>query len=913
VSDKVRAKILLFLKSIQSWTSKTRSIRSFVRNSRQNLLSFLWLGFLAFLVAIVVVPLTAQYPQSSIAQVPSHSVSNLIEKGRILYEAGRFSEAAALWQQSAQNYDIKNDRLNQSLSLSYLSLAYQELGLLPEAENAIASSLNLINNSSINHSSSAIVLAQALNIQGRLQLAAGQTEAALDTWKKAEASYTKAGDETGILGSQINQAQALQTLGLYRRAKATLEQANQKLQAQPNSILKATGLRSLGVALQAVGDLRESQKILEQSLLISQQLQTANPEAAAMEKRELSATFLSLGNTARALQDAKSALTYYRQAAQLSSCTTTQNNCQNNHTSIQALLNELSLSIETENLADINSLLPQIQNQITNLPPSRATVYALVNYAQSLIVMETPKERASGDNSAVKSVPIPVTKQAAQVLASAIQQATTLQDLKAESYALGELGKLYEQSTQWEDARKLTQQALIIAQGISADNIAARWQWQLGRIHKQQRNLPMAIAAYSEAVKTLQSLRTDLVTINQDVQFSFRESVEPVYRELVELLLDTNPSQENLKEARKLIEALQLAELDNFFREACLDVKPQQIDEVDPQAAVFYPIILSERLAVILSLPKQPLRYYETKLPKNNLETTLDEMLQSLNPAFSSQERLRLSEQVYTWLIQPSEADLVKYNIKTLVFVLDGILRNLPMAALYDGKQYLIEKYSVAITPGLQLLEARGLGQRKIKALTGGLTDARQGFSALPAVKSEINQISLEIPSQVLLNQDFSEVNLQKQIRENSFPVIHLATHGQFSSNPEETFILTWNEKINVRDFEKLLSSSNGQNDSRRVELLVLSACQTAAGDSRAALGLAGVAVRSGASSTLATLWSVRDDSTATLMAEFYRELAQPNITKAEALRLGQLALLKQSRYEHPFYWAPFVLVGNWL
>ncbi|OCQ91743.1 hypothetical protein BCD67_09245 [Oscillatoriales cyanobacterium USR001] len=873
----------------------------FFRNCTHNFQSFCCLGLLSLLLVTIVVPATAQQPPNSVDRFPSISTTNLIEKGRIFYEAGKFSEAVKLWQNAAQDYAAKSDLLNQSLSLSYISLAYQELGLLPEAETAIVSSLNLINNSSLNTSAAALVMAHTLNIQGRLQLVKGQTESALDTWKKAEITYTKAGSETGILTTQINQAQALQTLGLYRRAKSTLEQANQKLQSQPNSLLKATGLRSLGVALQAIGELRESQKILEQSLTVTQQLQTQNSGTVTIEKQELSATLLSLGNTARALQDLKTALAYYQKVTQVSTCSNNQNNCNTNYTQIQALLNQLSLSIESQELANISTLLPEIETQISQLQPSRNTIYALVNYAQSLTKIEAKKDKYTTKNSA------------AEILATAIQQAKELQDLKAESYSLGELGKLYEKSAQWEEAQKLTRQALMLAQGINADNIAARWQWQLGRIYKQQGDMPRAIIAYSESVKTLQSLRSDLVTINPDVQFSYRQSVEPVYRELVELLLDSNPSQANLKEARRLIEALQLAELDNFFREACLDVKPQQIDEIDPQAAVVYPIILAERLAVILSLPKQPLSYYETKLPQSNLETKLDEMLQSLNPAFSNQKRLRISQEVYNWLIKPAEKELARNQIKTLVFVLDGTLRNLPMAALYDGKQYLVEKYSIAITPGLQLLETRSLSRRKIKALTAGLTDSRQGFSALPGVKSEIDKIGLEIPSQVLLNQDFSEVNLQNQINKTSFPVIHLATHGQFSSNPEETFILTWNEKINVRDFEKLLRGSKGKDDVNKVDLLVLSACQTAAGDSRAALGLAGVAVRSGASSTLATLWSVRDESTAKLMAEFYRELAQPNVSKAEALRLSQLALLKQPRYEHPFYWAPFILVGNWL
>lgn len=98
----------------------------------------------------------------------------------------------------------------------------------------------------------------------------------------------------------------------------------------------------------------------------------------------------------------------------------------------------------------------------------------------------------------------------------------------------------------------------------------------------------------------------------------------------------------------------------------------------------------------------------------------------------------------------------------------------------------------------------------------------------------------------------------------------------------------------------------------RPIEILILSACQTAAGDKRAALGLAGVAVRSGARSTIATLWSVQDNSTAELITHFYAALKQPGITRAEALRQAQLSLLRSLDYQHPYYWAPFVLVGNW-
>ncbi|HBE17673.1 MAG TPA: hypothetical protein DDW51_08680, partial [Cyanobacteria bacterium UBA11367] len=388
--------------------------------------------------------------------------------------------------------------------------------------------------------------------------------------------------------------------------------------------------------------------------------------------------------------------------------------------------------------------------------------------------------------------------------------------------------------------------------------------------------------------------------------------VEPVYREFVSLLLASNPSQENLEQARKAIESLQLAELDNFFREACLEGKSKSIDEVDPTAAVIYPIILPERLAVILSLPGKPLAYYKTELPQTKIEEILNDMLQSMNPAFSNKQRLRISQQVYDWLIKPAESQLIQSEIKTLVFVLDGGLRSLPMAALYDGEKYLVEKYSVAISQGLQLLEARSLNEKRIKVLTGGITEARQGFSALPGVEVELKQIGTEVNANLLLNQDFTKKTLEDRIKSVPFPVIHLATHGQFSSKAEDTFLLTWNDRINVKDLDRLLRSTE-RSDREPIELLVLSACQTATGDRRATLGLAGVAVRSGARSTLATLWSVRDASTAELMTEFYRELTQTEVSKAEALRQAQLILLKQSKYQHPFFWAPFVLVGNWL
>ncbi len=839
----------------------------------------IWLGIITFLLIITVFPVAAKNLPSIEPQV--QTTGNLLEQGVTLDENGQFAEAIKIWQQAEQNYQQQGDYLNQALSLSYLSLAYQELGQWVQAQKAIASSLDLLKKTSHLDTQGIAILARVLNSQGNFELAIGHGEEALNIWQEAEQNYQKAGDKLGVLGSQINQAQALQNLGLYRRARTRLETINQQLQTQPDSELKVIGLQSLGVALQVVGDLKQSEKILNQSLSIS-------------SKKNQSAILFSLGNTARGLQKIEVAKQLYEQAAQTANTAIGK---------LEAQLNLFSLLIETKLEVESENLLPKIIAGLEEISPSRAGIYGRVNLAESLIKLQTYHQNLTNSNFA---------PQIAKILATGIEQAKTLHDQRAEAYAIGELGHLYEQNQQWLDAEKLTEKALGIAQEINAYDITARWQWQLGRIFKQTGNIPAAIAAYTEAVKNLQSLRSDLVAINPDVQFSFRESVEPVYRQLVELLLQSNPSQANLKQARAVIERLQLAELDNFFREACLAAKPEQIDKFDPHGAIIYPIILPDRLEVIASLYGQPLKNYQTRLTQTEIETTLEQLLESLNPAYSNSKRLMLSQQVYDWLIRPIAADLETSKIKTLVFVLDGALRNLPMSALHDGKQYLIEKYSVALSQGLQLPKSRSLVKGEIKALTAGLTEARQGFAALPGVKKEINQIAAEVPSQIFLDRDFTASKLQNLLKTTNFPIIHLATHGQFSSHAENTFLLTWDGQVNVKDFDELIRA-RGQTASNPLELLVLSACQTATGDKRAALGLAGVAVRSGARSTMATLWSVKDESTAKLMTHFYQQINFPGVSKAEALRQAQLNLLQQNKYQHPFYWAPFILVGNWL
>ncbi|OKH38832.1 hypothetical protein NIES2119_09400 [[Phormidium ambiguum] IAM M-71] len=841
--------------------------------------------------------------KANVADSSQLSVSNsqqLLSQGRDFFQAGQFYEAAKVWRDAVGVFQRSGDKLSQALALSYLSLAYQQLGEWEAATDAINSSLAILQGREISDNKDrSLILAQALNTQGHLQLALGNSESALKIWEKAAAEYTKLGDVEGTIGSQINQAQALQSLGMYRQARKILEDVELSLQNQSNSSVKATGLLSLGNSLQAIGELEKSRELLQKSLQIAQDLNS---------KSAMSSAFLSLGNTSRSLAkkaeetaeletaqiELEKARKAYQEAVELSNSLGLRTNAQ---------INLFSLLVSQKEFAEAEKLRSQIQ--LPDLPPSRQTVYALINYSQSLLQL-TKEQGKSGNYQEV-----------AQILAKAIQQAKSLKDPKMESYALGNLGELYEQNQQFNEAQTLTKEALVLAQSINAAHIAYRWQWQLGRLFKDLGNKQEAIATYTIAVETLKSLRNDLVAINldnPDIQFSFRDSVEPVYRELVDLLIttDTETSQENLSKARSVIESLQLAELDNFFQEACLDAKPIQVDRIDKSAAIIYPIILNNKLAIIAALPDSPLRLYNTIKPPGKIENVLNDLQQDIGRiAANNQQIKQLSQEVYNWIIRPLEAELNAKKIQTLVFVCDGILRKIPMAALHDGKQYLIEKYNIAFTPGLQLLPPQPLKREQFIVLAAGLSEARSGFSPLPNVERELDQINSQVSTKQLLNQQFTNDNLQQELNLVSFPVVHIATHGQFSSRAEKTFIITWDNQINVKNLDSLLRARE-QKVSRPIELLVFSACETARGDDRAALGLAGVALRAGARSTLATLWRVSDDSTATLMARFYKELTNSNVTKAEALRRAQLSLLQEEDYKFPYFWAPYVLVGNW-
>ncbi len=749
--------------------------------------------------------------------------------------------------------------------------------------------------------------AQILNQQGAAFLAAGKPDQALANWQQAHKLYTQIKDNNGIIGTKINQAQALQSLGFYRQALLDLQEVNTNLQKQTDSDLKMRGLLALGNSLRALRILDRETTIANQGVVLGAEetLTQALEIATALQDRgAIDQINLSLGNTLNLTEGKEQAAieTYQKIAPDAAPLVR-----------IQAQINTYRIESTLKTAPNTLTFLTDIRKILDPIAPSRGTVYAYINLAERI--------KQNQESSVVDRE---ILTQAAKLLGTAIGQARSIKDTRSEAQAIGSLGSLYALTGQTQEAKKLTKKALVIAESLPAPDLAYRLDWQLGKIimasNPNEKDIEVATSAYRQAINHLKLLRNDLNAIDADAQFTFRDSVEPVYREYVSLLLrDGKPiSPDNLDNARDIIESLQVAELENFLRQGCLDTYTVQLDKIDRSAAVIYPIILADRVATIASIPGQPLRYYSHKTSAATVESIVAELRNRINePNFNSkQERdfKEKSKQLYDLLLAPLTADLAQAKTKTLVFVLDGDLRNIPMSILYDGNKYLVENYNLALTPGLQLVPPQNLTERgKSQALLGGISEARPGWNALPNAKAEIESIGRLLPHQILFNEQFRSALVSNNLVTSTAPIVHFATHGQFSSKAKDTYILTWDDKLNLDQFSNLLKD-RGSRAGNAIDLLVLSACETASGDNRDTLGLAGVAVRARAKSTIASLWRVEDKATQELMVNLYQNLATKNLSKGESLREAQKALLNNANpeYRSPYYWAAFVLVGNW-
>ncbi|NGZ05199.1 MAG: CHAT domain-containing protein [Magnetococcales bacterium] len=502
------------------------------------------------------------------------------------------------------------------------------------------------------------------------------------------------------------------------------------------------------------------------------------------------------------------------------------------------------------------------------------------------------------------------------------EAARAVRDERTRSFALGWRGQLYEWEGRMAEAMSLTRQARFLAQEGDHPESLYLWQWQSGRLLAGQHYRAEAVRHYRAALATLGRVREDVFWGMRSETDLFRTTIAPVYYQLADLLLqeaDSRPSgkeqQKDLLEARQAVEALKSAEIQNLFQDGCLverQARHARPERTVPGTAILYPIVLADRLELLLTLPSGLVRH-GVRVEKQRVEEESQHLRQALEDGEGEDRGFLLpSRQLYRWLIDPIAQELRHERIQTLVVVPDGVLRTIPFAALHDGQKFLVEQWAIAVTPGLQLTDSRPTDHRQeTHILISALSKGVQGFAPLPNVTREVQRIQRFFPGEVLSDTEFTVDQAMSMVARRSYSMVHIASHGQFDRDPRKTFLLTYDGKLTMDRLEAMMAA--GRDREQPVELLTLSACQTAVGDDRAALGLAGVAVKAGAKSVLASLWLIDDEATSLLVSDFYRRLREPAFSKAEALRQAQVQLIQSDRYRHPNLWAPFVLIGNWL
>ncbi len=730
--------------------------------------------------------------------------------------------------------------------------------------------------------------------QGLQAYQRGSFDQALGAWKQAAELYERDGRTKEQSQALVQAAQASESLGQVSQALQQLELALTLAQQTGDRAWIATVMESLGRAYLAARKPDAAVQYLTQALAIAQ---------ADEYRRLIAAIHNDLGIAHIAQQHDADALASFVTSAQGAQA------AGDRPLAVRAHINAARMALKLNQPDNARDWLDLAFDALKDFEPSHDKAMNLIQ-----VGLGYQQLRAS-----MPAMDAPLLLRASGVLLEATTVAEQVGDARTRSYGDGYLGHLYETEHRYDEALQLTRRAVFSAQSANAPESLFRWQWQLGRLSAAMGQLDEAIASYGHATTTLRPIRMEVASVWGNDSFAGEDSVRALFFELADLLLqrasltgDSQGAEQYLRRARDAIETYKAAELQDYFRDDCVDALQARITKLDQLAAgtaVVYPIVFADRLELLVSLPNGLKRL---SIPVSS--ATLTQEVRAFRKTVekrTTREYLPHAQQLYDWLIRPLEPGLASFQIDTLVFIPDGPLRTVPMAALHDGRQFLIEKFAVASTPGLNLTDPKPIDRDKVRLLSSGLTKAVQGFPSLPFVEEEINAIRTLYQGDQLLNAEFSTPRLEQELRDHPYGILHLATHGWFASDTTQSYLLTYNGKLTINELDRLIGLFRYRKDP--LELLTLSACQTGIGDDRSALGLAGVAIKAGARSALATLWFINDEASATLVSEFYRQLRNPKQSKAQALQQAQQKLLADRVYEHPAYWSPFLLLNNWL
>jgi len=830
---------------------------------------------------------------------------------------GQYQKASEAFQQSLAIAKQMGDRNAEGRAIANLGNTYNYLGQYQKAIDAFQQGLTIFQ-----QLGDRAAEGSALGNLGGAYNFLGQYQKAIDYHQKALAIQKQISDRNGEGNTLGNLGNSYNYLGQYQKALGYHQQALALKKQIGDLNGEGIVLTNLGISSYYLGQYQKAIEYYQQSYAIKKQTGDLNGESRA------------LGNLALAYD----ALGQYQKSIEIQ---------------------QQSLAIKKQ-IGDRNGEA----NSLTNLGNTHASLkqyQKAIEYHQQALVIYKQISDLSGEGRTLGSLGFSYKalgqyQKAIEYHQQSIAISKQIGDRLAEGRALSDIGIAYDAIGQSQKAVEYHQQSIAISKQIGDRFGEGVSLYNLASLFTQQKQPKLAIVFYKQSVNVRESIRKDIIGLGKEEQQSYLDTVADTYRKLADLLL----KQGRVMEALQVLDLLKVQELEDYLKNikgsdrtaqgvrlleaeraisnqlATISLEkgaainsqivnqikqlpPSEINKVPdylkqiPQGTVLlYPLILGDRLEIILFSPNTLPISRTVNISKEKLEALVTEFRSGLIDA-GFEDYKEPAVALYNALIKPIEAELIQAKAKTILYAPDGILRYIPLAALNDGKQWLSEKYRISnlIAYTLSDFSPRPKFQPKILAgAFGGKADERKfGQQGLPATLKEVLAIANAFPnSSTLLGDNFSRQGTEAKFK--NYNILHFATHAEFNTGtPDNSFIIFGNgDKIRLSELTDWQIPN--------VELIVLSACQTGVGKLGTGVEILGFGYqvqKIGAKNAIASLWNVDDVGTQALMEAFYKELQKGDVSPTDALHRAQVTLIKSDKFNHPFYWSAFFAIGNGL
>ena len=898
-------------------------------------------------------------------------VTSLLGLGLINKNLGQYQKAISYYEQSLAITKRIGDHKGEATSLNNLGLGYNSLRQYQKAIDYYMQSLAILKRIGDRNGE-----ARLINNLGEAYNSLGNYEKAINYYMESLAITRQISDYKGAATSLNNLGLAYNSLGQYQKAidfymqslmisgeDASACISDSKSEACLGYLYgQATSLNNQGDAYNSLGQYQRSIDLYQQSLAIFRQISNRNGEAASLTG--LGVAYGNLGQYQKSIDLYQQSLAIFKQISNRNGAAASLNNLGEAYSSLRQY--QKAIDYYMESLA-IKKQIGDRSSEANSVNSLGAAYYSLGQYQkaidffqQSLAIFQQISNRngeaASLNNLGSAYHSLGQYRKAIDFYEQCLTIKKQIGDRKGEAASLNNLGGTYYSLGQYQKAIYFLQQSLAILKQIRDRNGEAASLNNLGAALNQLNQPEIAILFYKQSVNVRESIRKDIKGLPKEDQQLYINSVAYSYRNLADILI----KQDRIMEALQVLDLLKIQELEDYLKnikgsdrsaqgirllapeqalsenlfeinfenskeinnqlanqiqqipKSEINKVPEYLKQIPQGTALIYPLILSDRLEIILFTPNKLPIHRTVAIKQSQLDALINDFRVGLQD-YSFQDYKEPSRKLYNLLIKPIEVELVSAQTTTILYAPDGILRYIPLAALHDGKQCLVEKYRVSNLIAYSLSDFSPQPQIEPSILAGAfggkLGEPKFGQTPLPATIQEVQTITNLFQNSVgLVENNFSRAAVEARFTK--YNVLHFATHAYFSvGTPDESFILFGNgDKISLSEL------SNWQIPN--VSLIVLSACQTGTGKLGSGVEILGFgyqAQKAGIKQAIASLWSVSDEGTQALMDAFYRELQKGDVKPTEALQRAQISLIKSEKYRHPFYWSAFFTIGNGL